>query len=351
MSKRKTQSMGKAFAQMSRILNLCELRLQEMERNYRKKNYMPLPLVASDLGSAVEFVATHYDPLSDEILDFTEALVKGWGVDAANVRKSFKFRGKEGDLIHLAHTNPNRDHIDLRLPFPECTVVIDNPTFSASVDGTDETHNIEQMVLYIEGRVLDVPGLAFEGKAGEKDWYVDNGIMLGDEFISVVCGFQIEGMSNLFLIPAEFHFTANRPFEETNFTSGLPKGTPDALANGMKGYGRCVYMGLIIWLLALNSPQVKHDMRQGLKPGVIHTPRRTERVFYEHTILTIDPTKVVEQTDPLGSHCKHRLHPVRGHWRHYKSGKRSWIIPHWRGDKELGVVTHDYLIEPETDDA
>lgn len=338
--------MGKAFAQFSRILNECENKLHELERKLAVNDFTPQSIKSDRLGSCMTWIAEHFDPLSDDILDLTEQLVKGWGTDAANVRKSFKFRAKEGDLVHLAHTNPNRGQIDLRLPFPECTVVIDNPTFSAATTADDGAqHNILQLVMFIEGRILDQPPPDMKN-----DWYRDVGMQMGDEFISVIAGFLIEGLDDLFLVPAEFHFTANRSLEETDFTSGLPKGCPPEITSQMKGYGRCVYIAIIMWLLALNSPQAKHDMRSGLKPGVLHTPRPKERLFWEHTILTVDPKKVVEQTDPIGSHSKHRLHPVRGHWRHYKSGKRSWIIPHWRGDKELGVVTHDYVIETETTD-
>jgi hypothetical protein len=340
MKKPKTSSMGPAFVQMSRIMDLCELKLQEMEKNYKVGNYMPIPIGGDKLGSAVEHITRNMDPTGDDVLDMVERLVKGWGVDASFVRQSFKFRGAEGDMIHCAHTNPNRDIIDFRLPFPHCTLVVDNPTFRAKHDG--EEKDVKQVVLYMEERVLD--------QEYDDDWYANNGIKLGDRFISMVMGFLMDGL-DLYLIPAEFHFTSHVPFEQINYTSGIPKGTPKFVADEMKGYCRCAFTSAVIWIMALNSPQVKHDVRQGLKPGVIHTPRRKERVFYEHTLLTIDPSKPIEQTDPLGSHSKHRLHPVRGFWRHYKSGKRTWVKAHWRGDKELGVVTHDYEIRHENSQA
>jgi hypothetical protein len=68
-----------------------------------------------------------------------------------------------------------------------------------------------------------------------------------------------------------------------------------------------------------------------------------ESTFYEHHVLEIpvgdeEPLQIGEGTP----HSRHRLHAVRGHMRHYKSGRISWIPAHWRGDKELGVVTKDY---------
>lgn len=348
IKKAKTSSMGPAFVQLTRILDYCELQLNTLTREIKATGtHTPIPVVASRLGSAVNWCAQHYNPRSEDMLDMTERLVKGWGVDASFVRQSFKFKSDEGELIHLAHTNPNKDEIDFRLPFPHCTLVVDKPRASASVhdpdtNGTQQVQ-INQLVIYAEDRILD------EQKEGGKDWYSKQGLKLGDRFICVTLGLMIDGLKELFLVPAEFHFTSEVPFREVAFTSGIPRGVPPAITNEMEGYCKIAYMAMVIWLMALNSPQVKHDVRTGLKPGVIHTPRRKERVFYEHTLLTIDPSKVVEQTDPLGSHSKHRLHAVRGFWRHYKSGKRAWVKPHWRGDKELGVVTHDYEIKHDHD--
>ena len=39
---------------------------------------------------------------------------------------------------------------------------------------------------------------------------------------------------------------------------------------------------------------------------------------------------------------KNRLHQVRGHMRHYQSGKRTWIKSHQRGDEKMGVIIKDY---------
>ena len=39
---------------------------------------------------------------------------------------------------------------------------------------------------------------------------------------------------------------------------------------------------------------------------------------------------------------KNRLHQVRGHMRHYQSGKRTWIKSHERGDEKMGVIIKDY---------
>jgi hypothetical protein len=42
---------------------------------------------------------------------------------------------------------------------------------------------------------------------------------------------------------------------------------------------------------------------------------------------------------------KNRLHEVRGHMRHYQSGKRTWIKSHQRGDEKMGIIIKDYKFQ------
>lgn len=39
---------------------------------------------------------------------------------------------------------------------------------------------------------------------------------------------------------------------------------------------------------------------------------------------------------------KNRLHQVRGHMRHYQSGKKTWIKSYERGDEKMGIIIKDY---------
>lgn len=73
--------------------------------------------------------------------------------------------------------------------------------------------------------------------------------------------------------------------------------------------------------------------------------------FYEHKVIVIDPNNpVYSSSDGLGcSGRQHALHSVRGFWRKLKKPKadgttKVWVKPHWRGDKELGVVTKEYRV-------
>jgi hypothetical protein len=55
----------------------------------------------------------------------------------------------------------------------------------------------------------------------------------------------------------------------------------------------------------------------------------------------------VDEPDPMQDGVsmyqpRKRLHQVRGFFRHYQSGKVSWVKAHWRGDENLGVVKKDY---------
>lgn len=40
-----------------------------------------------------------------------------------------------------------------------------------------------------------------------------------------------------------------------------------------------------------------------------------------------------------------RNHQVRGHWRTYANGNRTWVRSHKRGDEGLGIITKDYILE------
>ena len=327
----KRTSLGKSFNKMNSILSFCEAKLEEAIKTNK-----PITIIPSDLGEIIESSILFHGGGPE----FVDTLIKGFGTDAANFRSAFKYRGTEADLIHLGHTNSALNEVEFRLPFPTCVLVVEkcNRLCAGVADDPDQA-DVDEMCIFMEERLID--------NTEEGDWYQNHGLTLGSPFISATVGFIASNRKKFQLVPLEFHFTTNCKLGEMDWTTGAPKGCPEIITDSALAYGRTVALNMLIWMAALYSPQLKVDLRQGLKPGVIHTPRRKERVFYEHTMMTIDPTKKVEVKDPVGSHAKHRLHPVRGHWRIYQSGRRAWIKPHWRGDKELGIVTHDYNLEPD----
>lgn len=189
--------------------------------------------------------------------------------------------------------------------------------------------------------------------------YTDHGILTGEQIISIMpvlyrpdglidvdTGVR-EASRKLSYLPAEIHFALHKTLDEGN--SGLGATPKFAIAKGQMWRDlqmqitAAAYM--MIYLLSLHKP-----VRQPGRPP--HTkkmkPQLGKHVLYEHHTLEIDPFQVPPVAGG-GSrpHGSPRLHAVRGFWRQYKSGKRVWVHPHWRGDKDKGVVTKDYSIVPE----
>jgi hypothetical protein len=72
--------------------------------------------------------------------------------------------------------------------------------------------------------------------------------------------------------------------------------------------------------------QSKKDKRAGKKPKVKLLKQTIIRLNTDHIQLTEEDKRDYE---------RHKLGwTVRGHWRHYQSGKEVWIKPQVRGDKE-----------------
>ena len=91
------------------------------------------------------------------------------------------------------------------------------------------------------------------------------------------------------------------------------------------------------WVIKKTQPAEKQKrMRYG------------KQIRYDsHIVCEIDLPKKngvsfsVHDQDPQGSK---RLHDVRGHFRRLPSGKRTWVREHRRGNKDLGVITKDYVL-------
>lgn len=62
--------------------------------------------------------------------------------------------------------------------------------------------------------------------------------------------------------------------------------------------------------------------------------------YYNLTSIDIDTSKVVRREKSIGYKNRPRKpiieHDVRGHWRHYKDGRKVWIKSHRRGDSTIG---------------
>lgn len=60
--------------------------------------------------------------------------------------------------------------------------------------------------------------------------------------------------------------------------------------------------------------------------------------------VVLQPTMGVD-TGETRDYQPRRNHEVRGHWRTYANGQRTWVRSHRRGDETLGKVSKTYLLE------
>lgn len=63
--------------------------------------------------------------------------------------------------------------------------------------------------------------------------------------------------------------------------------------------------------------------------------------FYRINLIPSDRV----ETGMTRDYQPRRDHEVRGHWRTYKSGKRTWIRSHRRGDETLGTIAKTYIVD------
>lgn len=66
----------------------------------------------------------------------------------------------------------------------------------------------------------------------------------------------------------------------------------------------------------------------------------------DHRIVTIVPGRYVDRGDGKGgTHGSPKLHWRRSHIRTTKNGKRVAVVRHLVGKRELGEITHDYVVQ------
>ena len=65
---------------------------------------------------------------------------------------------------------------------------------------------------------------------------------------------------------------------------------------------------------------------------------------YEWKTVVIEPSKP-KSAPQGGTHASPKWHERRGHWRTMKTGKKVWVRNCEVGDKKLGAVFKDYILE------
>lgn len=71
---------------------------------------------------------------------------------------------------------------------------------------------------------------------------------------------------------------------------------------------------------------------------------RSKSPLFTYKIITITGKRKVYTAPKGGTHASPVTHLRRGHWRHYKSGKRSWVEAALINGKD-GMVAKDYKVE------
>lgn len=99
-----------------------------------------------------------------------------------------------------------------------------------------------------------------------------------------------------------------------------------------------------------------HTVRPAKRVDVDLGPMKgSHRRFYQHRVIVIDPdAPLYSDNESIGcSGRQHALHSVRGFWRTLKNPKpdgttRVWVKAHWRGNKDLGVISKEYEIRSQS---
>lgn len=272
---------------------------------------------------------------------FDEMALDLMAVDATlarTVRSSVKYKVKSDTLVklsqdygdqfvHIGHTTP------IHLPHEWCTVII-------------EDFGLDDMIM-----------VAQEQTADNHKTYPELGLEPDEPFICLnLVGYRKGGVeledgtiapaNQLSHFPVEIHCQSGKLESDTKVIYAAAEGV-EPTQMGLQTMD-LMWRSFLVWH---HQFQLQSALRRTVVPGArlpkSFQPRkarkRHEHPQFEHTIIQME----VDAPDPqqVGRSIlqpRKRLHQVRGFWRQYKkSGKRVWVKPHWRGDKEIGVVKRD----------
>ncbi len=266
-------------------------------------------------------------------------------VDAYNariVRSSTKYKVGIGTLMEM--TVRYKDELEyirntrpLNLPFEWCTLVVTG-------FGPD-----------------DVIVCLQETDAKDGKDYPELNIGAGDKFIDCTFAFyratgieiapdgKVDPTQRLSHCPVELHFNKGIVEPETVFLNAIAEGV--TITERGAQVVEMVRNSILIWIHSFHLSSMLRRKQIGMPatPGKLFKRKRLRKKrdhpHFEHFVVELE----VDEPDPMQSGVtmyqpRKRMHQVRGFFRHYQSGKVSWVKAHWRGDEALGVVKKDYEV-------
>ena len=236
----------------------------------------------------------------------------------------------EAEIEYIRNTRP------LNLPFEWCSLIVtgigDDEFLIAMAETEPRDHKTyPELGLEPDEKFIDC-SIAFYRETGLK--MMDGSINRGQR---------------LSTCPVELHFNKGKIESETTFLNAIAAGVKPT----PKGEDAVTIIRnmVLLWIHSFHLAAMLRNKQIGMPPtpGKALTRRRlrkkSKHPHFEHFVVEME----VDEPDPMQEgrtmYQPHkRMHQVRGFFRHYKSGKVSWVKSHWRGDEALGVVKKDYEV-------
>ncbi len=266
------------------------------------------------------------------------------GALAQVVRSSVKYKMPIETMAGLAHhyedeVNYLLDVHPPRLPHEYCTIV-----FEGFLPGANNVSG--DLIVCLQDQTTDVDYPALGLKTGES-FICANIAGYRPGGVNLLNGPQGGNVHSISSFPVEIHIS--KDLDGNVLYANAEKAMPTEAG---KTTLYMVTRSVLIWMQTFNMQSLLREKTPGVAPNraLRNAPKRLRKRVdhpkFEHTILTLEVDAPEPQQQGISKfQPKKRLHQVRGFWRFYKkTGKRVWVEPHWRGDKELGVVRRDYEV-------
>jgi hypothetical protein len=278
------------------------------------------------------------------------------------VRSSVKYRITHDTMLELNDKYAReieyiQNTMIVELPYDPITVVFEG----VGPKDDDVLVNICATTATNRGRIHGAGDGTYAQEFLDVD-YPALGIGEGDEFLSAtICFHRAAGVTmeddnkvrpdqKLSHCPVEIHCNKGLPLSDTKWINAIAPGA-DMGPRGRQMIEETRQM-IVYFLTYFRLASVLRRKQPGIPPALAaqelkrkkpkHRNKRN-RPMFEHFVIEME----VDEPEPGQSNItraphKKKAHPVQGHERTYKSGKKTWVKPHWRGDKKLGVVRKDF---------